>query len=45
MHLAMEQPVIGPWLPLLCLPFDLIVATYLVYEASQHRKVVLMETV
>ena len=35
LHLALEQPVIGPWLPLLCLPFDLMVAAYLARGASR----------
>ena len=34
LHLAMEQPVIGPWLPLLCIPFDVMVAAYLAYAAA-----------
>ncbi|MXY16811.1 MAG: hypothetical protein F4057_10555 [Acidobacteria bacterium] len=37
LHLALEQPVIGPWLPLLCLPFDLLVAAYLAYASSGQR--------
>ena len=39
LHLAVEQPVIGPWLPLLCLPFDLLVAAYLAYAGSGQRAV------
>ena len=34
LHLAVEQPVIGPWLPLLCLPFDLLAAAWLMYVAT-----------
>ena len=34
LHLAIEQPVIGPWLPLLCLPFDLLVAAWLTHVAT-----------
>ena len=36
LHLAIEQPVIGPWLPLLCLPFDTLVAAYLAYANSRQ---------
>lgn len=31
LHLLLDQPVIGPWLPLLCLPFDTMVAAYLTW--------------
>ncbi len=34
LHLAIEQPVIGPWLPLLCIPFDLMVAAWLAVAPS-----------
>lgn len=37
LHLALEQPVIGRWLPLLCLPFDGLVAAYLAYAAAAAR--------
>ena len=38
LHLALEQPVIGPWLPLLCLPFDLMVAAWLARVAAAGTK-------
>ena len=38
LHLAMEQPVIGPWLPLLCIPYDVMVAAYLAYAAASVRR-------
>ena len=31
LHLAIEQPVVGAWLPQLCIPFDALVAAYLAY--------------
>lgn len=34
LHLAIEQPVIGLWLPLLCIPFDLMVAAWLAVTPS-----------
>ena len=37
LHLALEQPVTGAWLPLLCLPFDVLVAAYLAYMTVQDR--------
>ena len=33
LHLAIEQPVVGRWLPLLCIPIDLMVAVYLALAA------------
>ncbi|MCE2542817.1 MAG: hypothetical protein J4F30_05210 [Acidobacteria bacterium] len=39
LHLALEQPVIGPWLPLLCLPYDAMVAAYLAYADNRQRAV------
>ena len=39
LHLAFDQPVIGPWLPLACLPFDCMVAAYLSYADSRQRAV------
>ena len=39
LHLALEQPVIGPWLPLMCVPFDLMVAVYLAYADNRQRAV------
>ena len=36
LHLLMEQPVIGIWLPLLCLPFDLMVASYLARKSTRR---------
>ena len=39
LHLAMEQPVIGPWLPLLCIPFDLMVAVWLAYQPVVEPRV------
>ena len=38
LHLALEQPVIGPWLPLLCIPFDVMVAAYLAHAAASFRR-------
>lgn len=38
LHLAIEQPVIGSWLPLLCLPFDLMVAAWLARVAAAGTK-------
>lgn len=37
LHLAIEQPVIGPWLPLVCIPFDLMVAGYLALPSTTRR--------
>ena len=39
LHLALEQPVIGPWLPLMCVPFDLMVSAYLAYAGRGQRAV------
>ena len=36
LHLALEQPVIGAWLPLMCVPYDLLVAAYLAYEDNRQ---------
>lgn len=36
LHLALEQPVVGPWLPLLCLPFDVMVAAYVAHTDSRQ---------
>ena len=36
LHLALEQPVVGPWLPLLCLPYDGILAGYLAFIALRR---------
>ena len=37
LHLALDQPVIGSWLPLACLPFDCMVAAYLAYAERRQR--------
>ncbi len=38
LHLAIEQPVIGPWYLLMCLAFDPIVAGYLAYAYVRRRR-------
>ena len=38
LHLAMEQPVVGRWLPLICIPFDVMVAAYLALTALAERR-------
>ena len=37
LHLALEQPVIGQWLPLICIPFDVMVAAYLAFAAAARE--------
>ena len=31
LHLALDQPTVGVWLPLFCLPYDVIVGAYLTH--------------
>lgn len=38
LHLERTQAVVGPWYPLLCVGFDLIVAGYLLGRASAGRR-------
>ena len=38
LHLALEQPVVGPWLPLLCLPYDGMLAGYLAFIGLRRSR-------
>lgn len=38
LHLERTQAVVGPWYPLLCVGFDLVVAGYLLGPASAGRQ-------
>jgi hypothetical protein len=37
LHLDRPQPVVGPWYPLLCVGFDLVVAGFLLSAAGTSR--------